>query len=338
MLGYDPEDLTGSHPLAMYHPDDREKIYKFVESITDKKVPHTIEDLRIICKDGSTIWAELTFCDQFDDPAINALVCNFRDVTARRKAEEELEMLNQSLERKIEERTAQLQESNKALESFSYMAAHDLQAPLRVLSGYASILKNEYRANLNEDGSNLLDTMVLKTKHMSKLISDMLTFSRASHAAMREEQVNLDEMVRGIADQISLSTGTIATIKINILPLGSHTCDAGLIQQVWINLISNAVKYSGKKEKPVIEIGAIKGESETVYYVKDNGAGFDMRYASNLFEVFKRMHSADEFEGTGIGLALVKSVITRHRGRVWAEAEPDKGATFFFALPDADAE
>jgi PAS domain S-box-containing protein len=334
ILGYDPEDLVGTHPLAIYHPDDHESIFRFVEGLPEKNTPFTIEDMRVLCKDGSWKWVELTFCDQFDDPAINAMVCNFRDMTERKEAEDALELLNMSLEKKVEERTGELQESNKALESFSYMAAHDLQSPLRVLSGYASILKSEYRDKLNEDGSDLLDTIVLKTKHMSKLISDMLTFSRVNHAAMEEEQVNFDEMVRGIADQISLSTGTIATVEINILPLGSRICDASLIQQVWINLISNAVKYSGKKEKPVIEIGAIQGQSETAYYVKDNGAGFDMNYASKLFEVFRRMHSADDFEGTGIGLALVKSVITRHRGRVWAEAETDKGATFFFALPN----
>lgn len=334
ILGFEPDELIGSHPLSLYHPDDHEKIFKFVESIKDKNVPHTIEDLRILCKDGSWKWAELTFCNQFDDPAINALVCNYRDVTDRKNAEDKLELLNQSLEKKVEERTAELQESNKALESFSYMAAHDLQAPLRVLSGYASILKTEYHANLNEDGGNLLDTIVLKTRHMSKLISDMLTFSRVSHAAMNEGEVDLDEMVRGVTDQARLSSGTIANAEIKILPLGRRTCDPGLIQQVWVNLISNAIKYTGKKEDPAIEIGAIIKEAETIYYVKDNGAGFDMKYASNLFEVFKRMHSADEFEGTGIGLALVKSVITRHRGRIWAEAEPDKGATFYFALPD----
>jgi light-regulated signal transduction histidine kinase (bacteriophytochrome) len=264
---------------------------------------------------------------------VNAIVSNLRDITARKEAQDELLLLNQSLEKKVEERTMQLAESNKALESFSSMAAHDLQAPLRVLSGYTSMVKHDYAENLGEEGAALLDVIMKQTKHMTQLVSDLLTFSRASHTIMKEEKVDLDAMVHELSDELCLINSTRKTPEIKIGDLGSTSCDAHLIRQVWSNLISNALKYSGKRDKPQIEIGRMPGEEEVIYYVKDNGAGFDARHQHKLFQVFQRLHTSSDFEGTGVGLALVKNVISRHGGRVWAESELDKGATFYFSMP-----
>jgi light-regulated signal transduction histidine kinase (bacteriophytochrome) len=262
------------------------------------------------------------------------VVTNFRDVTERKKAEEALEQLNESLEKKIEERTVQLQESNKALESFSYIAAHDLQAPLRVLSGYAGILKKEHDAHLTPDAHALLDTILDKSKQMSQLVTDLLTFSRASHVAMVKLETDVDIMVRDLTDQLMLSAmGPTVSAVVEISELGHISCDAVLMRQVWSNLIANALKYSSKKEKPVIEIGRKDGDGETIFYIRDNGAGFDMKHAARLFEVFNRLHTAADFDGSGIGLALVRNILVRHDGRIWAEAAPEEGATFYFALP-----
>ena len=334
ILGFSPEELIGCIAFERYHPDDLPLMKELAAEIRKESGKYATATVRIQHKDGIWKWIELTASNQLHDHAIGAIVTNFRDVTERKKAEEELELLNQSLEKKVQERTIQLEESNKALESFSYMAAHDLQAPLRILSGYASILKSEYQSDLNEDARELLGTIVLKTKHMSKLVSDLLGFSRASHVMMREEKVDFDQIVRDIADQLSLSDTNPVRAEIAIHALGSHLCDPGLMSQVWANLISNAIKYSGKKEKPSIEIGQIKAIDETIFYVKDNGTGFDMQYAGQLFDVFKRLHSASEYEGNGVGLALVKQIITRHKGRIWVEAVPQEGATFYFSLPD----
>lgn len=333
ILGYSPDELIGVKAVDLYHPDDQESMRELVVSLIKKKIPYGSNLVRIRHKNGEWRWIELTAANQFDDPAVNAIVTNFRDVTERKKAKEELEQLNESLEKKVLERTLQLEESNKALESFSSMAAHDLQAPLRVLSGYANLLQQEHGPALGEEGSELLDAIMLQTKQMTKLVSDLLTFSRISHTILKEERVNLDEMVEDLCDNLRFTFGKTTT-QIDIHKLGCSCCDAGLMRQVWSNLISNALKYSAKKEKPLIEIGCTKSADETIYYVRDNGAGFDPRHDHKLFQVFQRLHSINDFEGTGIGLALVKNVITRHGGKIWAESEVDKGATFYFSMPN----
>jgi len=334
ILGYDPEELIGVRAIDIYHPDDQESMRALVASIREKRIPFGSNLVRIRHKNGEWRWIELIATNQFDDPAVNAIVTNFRDVTERKKAEDELEQLNHSLEKKVQERTIQLEESNKALESFSSMAAHDLQAPLRVMSGYTAILKEEYQNNLGEDGIVLLDTISQQAKQMSKLVSDLLSFSRVSHTVLKEEKISLDEIVHDICSHLHLTYTSPNVAEIKVHKLGCSSGDTSLIRQVWSNLISNALKYSSKKEKPLIEIGRIKNDTETVFFIKDNGAGFDTKNASKLFQVFQRLHGSSDFEGTGLGLALVKNIVARHGGRVWAESELDNGATFYFSIPD----
>ena len=333
VLGYDPEELVGRNATHIWHPDE-------VEGNKARRASLKVDGgsatglLRVRHKDGSWRWIEATVTNQLNNPAIKALVTNFRDVTERKKAEDELEHLNQSLEKKVQERTLQLEESNLALESFSSLAAHDLQAPLRVLMGYASVLKQEYSNSLGADGSALIDTIMQQSRQMTQLVSDLLTFSRVSHAIMKEERVNMDVMVQELCSHFSLSTMEPFKAEIKVHKLGCCSCDASLMRQVWSNLISNALKYSSKKEKPFIEIGDMKANGEIIFYIKDNGAGFDMKNSSRLFQLFQRFHTSSEFEGNGLGLALVKNVISRHGGRVWAESEPGKGSTFYFSIPD----
>ena len=335
ILGYQPEELIGMAAIELYHTDDQQSMREMVLSVIQNPHGYATNLIRVRHKDGSWRWIELTATNQFHDPAVDAMVTNFRDVTERKKAEDELELLNESLEKKVEERTQELIESNRALESFSYLAAHDLQAPLRGVSGYASILKQEYPEKLGTEGAAIIDIILQQTKNMTQLIADLLNFSRVSHTMISEQKVDLDEMVSDLSDRLSLNYSSTSLPEIKQDHLGSVSCDPALIRQVWSNLISNALKYSSKREKPVVEIGRdISAEGEMIFYVKDNGAGFDMKNAPKLFQVFQRLHSMSEFEGNGVGLALVKNIVTRHGGRVWTEAEPDKGATFYFSLPN----
>lgn len=334
ILGYEPYELYGIRAIDLYHPDDIDSMTSMVQSIMQNRYAFASNLIRIRHKDGSWRWIELTSTNQFDDPVVNAMVTNFRDVTERKNAEDELEQLNQSLEKKVEERTQELIESNKALESFSYLAAHDLQAPLRGVSGYASILQQEYADKLGADGAAIIDIIMQQTRHMTQLIADLLNFSRVSHTMISEQKVDLDEIVHDLSDRLSLTYSKNSVPEIKHKQLGHASCDPALIRQVWSNLISNALKYSSKREKPVVEIGReVNSDGEMIFYVKDNGTGFDMKNAPKLFQVFQRLHSMSEFEGNGVGLALVKNIVTRHGGRVWTESQPDKGATFYFSLP-----
>ncbi len=247
------------------------------------------------------------------------------------KAERVIKKLNMGLERKVMERTAELESANKELESFSYSVSHDLRAPLRAVNGYAQILNEDYGAQLEPEASRITNNIMTNAKKMGQLIDDLLTFSRLGRKKLVKRIILMQDMVSNLCDEIKDKESN-GNIQFRITELKPAKGNITAIEQVWVNLISNAVKYSGGKEKPIIEIGSeIKGD-EIIYHIKDNGAGFDMHYADKLFGVFQRLHSDEEFEGTGVGLAIVKRLIGRHGGRVWAEAKVDEGATFYFTL------
>ncbi len=270
--------------------------------------------------------------------------CDVRDVTARREAEEALHQLNASLEQRVIERTTQLEAANKELEAFSYSVSHDLRAPLRAVDGFSHAVLEDYGAQLPEEGQRCLQTIRDGAQRMGALIDDLLTFSRLSRLPLNKEAVDTGRLVREALEDLSAQKeGRQIEMRIGDLPpcLG----DPALLKQVWLNLLSNAVKYSRNRNPAVIEVGWMRepacaqgsGEAgrkkdEEVYFVRDNGTGFDMRYASKLFGVFQRLHRAEDFEGTGVGLAIVQRIIHRHGGRVWAEAKVDRGATFYFTL------
>jgi light-regulated signal transduction histidine kinase (bacteriophytochrome) len=257
----------------------------------------------------------------------------FQDITQQKRVRDQIKKLNEDLERRVVERTSQLELVNHELESFSYSISHDLRAPLRSISGYSLAVIEDYGAQLDQEASRLLGKVINNARRMGQLIDDLLEFSRLGRQSLSRTELNMNEFVHQIADEI-VSGAKGQPIDLNIKPLCNVQGDFSMIRQVWINLLSNALKYSEKKQKPTIEIGCIESnKSKKTFYVRDNGAGFDMAYSHKLFGVFQRLHKEQEFEGTGVGLALTKRIIEKHGGEIWAEARVNEGATFYFTLP-----
>ncbi|MFA6957746.1 MAG: ATP-binding protein [Thermoanaerobaculia bacterium] len=254
-----------------------------------------------------------------------------RDVSEVVAAEKEVRRLHEELEERVIERTTQLAEANRELESFSYSVSHDLRAPLRAISGFGRILAHDYGQRLDDEGRRLLEIVRSSTQRMGELIDDLLEYSRAGRRQLSGREVDMNPIVRNIAGELA---GEAPTARFEIAELPSAWCDAQLIRLVWSNLLSNAVKFSSVKPDAAIEVGSLREPGRTVYYVRDNGVGFDMRYAGKLFGVFQRLHTQREFDGTGVGLALVQRIVRRHGGEAWGEGEVDVGATFYFSLPD----
>jgi len=220
---------------------------------------------------------------------------------------------------------------NKELEAFSFTVSHDLRAPLRIIDGYVQLLGTDLKLPADSNAGQLLARIQFNTKKMSKLIDDLLAFSRLGKQAVNKTEINVSELVKTVVAELSETGKDKAGIKVGALHAAYG--DYGLMKQVFINLIGNAVKYSSKKAEPVVEVSSQENDREVIYSVKDNGEGFDMLYADKLFGVFQRLHSQKDFEGTGVGLAIVHRIITKHGGKIWAEAAPGVGATFSFSLP-----
>jgi PAS domain S-box-containing protein len=277
-------------------------------------------------------------CNAYRPTESNTQVCViFEDITERKRAEEEIRELNAGLERRVAERTVQLEAANKELESFSYSVSHDLRAPLRHIQGFVDMLSREMEGQLSDKARRFLKVIADAGQQMGNLIDDLLSFSKMGRAAMHEETVDLDASVQKALRGLELAVqGRNIVWKIASLP--QVRGDAAMLVQVFANLLGNAVKYTRGRDPAEIEIGLAEGDgARVVVYVRDNGAGFDMQYADKLFGVFQRLHRADEFEGTGIGLANVRRIIGRHGGRTWAEAVLNEGATFYFTLSLATA-
>ncbi len=237
---------------------------------------------------------------------------------------------NKLLEQSVVERTEQLETANKELEAFTYSVSHDLRAPLRAINGYSKIFLEEYAGSFDEEAKRLLEVVRTNSSKMGNLINDLLNFSRISRAEVRKQIVDMNKLVQSVVGEIKLTYKFNQNISIGNLP--DAFCDQTLIKQVWSNLISNAIKFSLPKNKPKIEIGTIENNNEVVYFVKDNGVGFNQKYVDKIFSVFQRLHKDDEYEGTGIGLAIVHKIIKKHNGKIWAEAEENTGASFYFLL------
>ena len=251
---------------------------------------------------------------------------------ALRGSEARLRQLNGDLERRVQLRTAELEASNRELEAFSYSVSHDLRAPLRHINGFADLLQRQSRANLDEKGRRYVETISESAKHMGALIDDLLSFSRMGRSEMQQASVNLERIVAEARATLSVDIAG-REIVWQVSPLPEVPGDPAMLQLVFTNLLSNAIKYTRGRTPARIDVGATADEDEVVVYVRDNGAGFDMAYLDKLFGVFQRLHSAEEFEGTGIGLANVRRIVLRHGGRVWAEGKLDEGATFYVSLP-----
>jgi light-regulated signal transduction histidine kinase (bacteriophytochrome) len=238
----------------------------------------------------------------------------------------------QNLEKKVQQRTSQLESANKELEAFSYSVSHDLRAPLRAINGYSMILKEDYGQKLDGEANRIIDAIISNANKMGQLIDDLIAFSKIGRKETAHGTVNMKAIAESCMTELLLQESK-NKYHVHIHPIPDCGGEENLIKQVWTNLISNAIKYSSNGPKPQIEIDYKEDSSRNIYFIRDNGVGFDMQYAHKLFGVFQRLHSQEEFEGNGIGLALVKRIINKHKGEIWAEASPGEGAIFYFSLP-----
>ena len=248
------------------------------------------------------------------------------------KSQEEIKNLNKELEQKVINRTQQLESVNIELEAFSHSVSHDLRAPLRAINGFSKILENDFQDKLGSDGSRLIKVIVDNTIKMDELIVGLLKISKVAGTEVKKKSIDMNLMVNSIYQEFATQSDK-ERITFTVKPLEDGYGDPVLIHQVWINFIENAVKFSKKKENPTIQISSYIENNQTVYVIKDNGAGFNQEYQDKLFTIFQRLHSTEEFEGTGVGLALIHRIIKKHGGSVWAEGEEGAGATFYFSLP-----
>ena len=328
---YSAEELIGQdHRIVNsgYHP--KEFIRNLWVTIANGKIWKG--ELRNKAKDGTIYWVDTTIVPFLNDEAKPYQYVAIRsDITQRKQVEADILKLNNELEARVNLRTEQLESVNKELEAFSYSVSHDLRAPLRAINGYTQILKEDLVDKFSDEEMRVCDRIIYSTKKMGHLIDDLLAFSRLGRKELSKSTFAMAALVSDVIKDLNENNGA-ATIELQ--ELHNAPADLGMIKQVWINLISNALKYSGHNDKAVIKIGSEQKDKEIIYHVTDNGVGFDMQYANKLFGVFQRLHSEAEFEGTGVGLAIVKRVVTKHDGKIWAEAKPNEGATFYFTLPD----
>ncbi|MEO8608403.1 MAG: PAS domain S-box protein, partial [Chloroflexota bacterium] len=330
MLGYTIEEMMVIPPLQIVDQEffafslaNRERRQQGIKEQYEIKLRH---------KDGSTIWALISTTPLTDNAGlyIGALGM-LADITSRKEAEKQILELNQELEQRVIERTAQLQTANKELEAFSYSVSHDLRAPLRSIDGFSLALLEDCSNQLNGEGKSYLQRVRAAAQRMAELIDDMLKLSQITRAELKREPVDLKKLSEAIADDL-LKSQPERNVNFDFQDNLMTTGDPYLLRIALENLLGNAWKFTSKKPQARIEVGTLADNTECVYFVRDDGPGFDMTYADKLFGAFQRLHGATEFEGTGIGLATVQRIIHRHGGRIWAEAVVGQGATFYFTL------
>lgn len=324
LLGMKKEELLGKVIWELF-PDIKGSVFeRAYRKAMEQRTPEAFETYY----ESYDMWLEVRAYPQDDGIAIF-----YTNITKYKKAEEEVRSFNYKLEAMVAARTKELEVANKELESFSYSVSHDLRAPLRSVHGYMNIFSEEYASHLDDEAKRLMKIIQDNAKKMGQLIDDLLAFSRLGRKELMKAHISMTDLVNMVWDDLQKSEDH-RDIKFTVSPMPVGYADSVTMRHVWENLISNAVKYTRNKPAAIIEVGCkTEGESKA-YYVRDNGSGFDMRYYDKLFGVFQRLHSQEEFEGTGVGLAIVHRIISRHGGKVWAEAKPDEGATFFFTIAE----
>jgi PAS domain S-box-containing protein len=366
--GYTKDEMMNKDWFDLMIPDDHSEVKAvFIKGLQNGDIAPRFEN-PILTKDGKKldiVWSNTV--QRNADGIISGIASIGEDITERKNAEEKIRTMNQELEQRVTERTIelenqsqelinnqkallnlvkdlndkseelskkteQLQLANKELETFSYTVSHDLRAPLRAINGFVKILREDYEDKFDEEGKRICNIVETNATKMGQLIDDLLSFSRLARSEIRQMTVDMDNLVQQTISEL-VQNDTKKRINFNLGKLPKATCDLNLIRQVWTNLLSNAIKYSSLNEEINIEIGSSSKDNEIVYFVRDNGIGFDMNYAHKLFGVFQRLHNMKEFEGTGVGLAIVQQIVHRHGGRVWAEGNIGKGAIFYFSLP-----
>ena len=336
IFGYEKEELLNIRFTNLTHPEDIDISLKQVRALLEGVDDSSRIEKRYVRKDGKTIWAIMRTTlqrDLSDNPMY--FITQILDITTRKKAEEEIRKFNEELEIRVEHRTAELKAVNKELEAFSYSVSHDLRAPLRSIDGFSQILIEDYSGNIDEDGHKYLERIRNNCGRMNQLIDDLLKLARITRTKVNRGKLNLGEIAQSVAYNLKIAAPD-RDVRFEIEDVLWASCDGGLIFVVLENLIGNAFKYTGKnpedKLPAVIEFGSVQKDNDLSFYVRDNGAGFDMAYADKLFGVFQRLHRKEEFEGTGVGLATVQRIVNLHGGRVWAESVVGEGATFYFTL------
>ena len=331
--GYESDQMVGRHFSSAFSKEDREhgKPEKFLAAAA--QTGRVEDEVWLVRRDGSGYWADVVITAlRNPDGQISGFSKVIRDITERKRAEEEIRKLNAELEERVFQRTVELEAANKELEAFSYSVSHDLRAPLRHIDGFADILWRSAADQLNPDNQRLLKVVSDSAKQMGCLIDDLLTFSKTGRSELRFVELDMNDVVHGTISELQAEIGQ-RKVKWTVARLPRVNGDPVTLRQVLVNLLCNALKYSKKRAESKIEVGCKDCERETTFFVRDNGVGFDPRYVDKLFGVFQRLHSPSQFEGTGIGLAIVRRIISRHGGKTWAEGKPDQGATFYFSLP-----
>jgi PAS domain S-box-containing protein len=333
MLGLGEQEGIRHRHIREFHPAwAAEKVLNEGMSAT-LSVGTWSGETALLHRDGREIpVSQVILAKKTPDGAMEWMATVARDITERKRIEDAIHVLNSDLERRVAERTAELTALNKELEAFSYSVSHDLSAPLRNISGFAQLLQKRVDGSLDEKSERYLATITDETRRMGILIDSLLDFSKLNRAQLQRIHVNLIRLVAEVQQESVLETQG-RSIEWHVESLPEVLGDWHLLKQVFANLIANAIKYTRTQTHARIIIGCEAGRAEeVVVFVKDNGVGFDMKHATKLFGVFQRLHSVKEFEGTGIGLTLVKRIIEVHKGRIWLESEPGKGTTFYFTL------